>query len=315
MLRAVPLPAKEAIKEFQKWDDVMPIVETVPRAVPVTVLLRCPPEGVIKRVLSLKIDIEAVQTLQIMERLGADITILEELLASVYSLREVGHLLTKALESQSGSGASQTYMSDPAFQANVHVMFDERMSIVERMKSHAEAMADYIHEVFSLPHFWERCQYNDGFLDVFCLLIHRYRALEQLIRSMAALTNGITFLMMAMSDKAYLSNAPQFTRLWMSRSKDSISQTAMIGKTTGMRHIGPVIPPERSRLILDVVFRFIKHRLTNSDCILPIMQDTYVDSALWIVSFYQRNRTVELSNYKSTMHDQSKVDAMTRKWT
>ena len=294
-MESARLPSERMISSWTKIEEDIPILESIPRSVPLSVFLRQPPEGYLDRIIPLRSEIPAVETLKLLHEYHGYIQTLEDFLAELYTSRSVGTPLLKYIESEKKRLGVETLpgqFAGPEFKTLLTSFVDERVSVLRRMKETADAVSQSIRRLFQAKDFWEKGRYSDTLFDSICLLIHKCRALEQLAASKQAFVNDISYFM------RYLGSVDQDTaqlRTWIFNS-ECLTQGIVQAVAEN-----PELDFTLGNAIFRRIWNFVRDKIANHDFIYPEMQYAYVDTLVWLVRLYHAMRRAETLRFKNSM--------------
>ncbi|OHT02461.1 hypothetical protein TRFO_30406 [Tritrichomonas foetus] len=285
MTDAVQVPPQEIIEEWNKISD-LPIVETVPRSVPLSVFVKYPTDGYLSHVFSGRSKITASETEKFSELVESSIQMIEKSLTEFYTSRCVSKPLFSYIESLKTDQNKETpaeFQKPEAVEAARKLL----MPIIRMFRGEKEMCISCSFQIkifFTDESFWKQGKYNDVFLDRICLLFYRITALEQLIPSKKSVINDLTQL-------SKLANNPKL--------KQDVGQIQLfimnVRSISGMiMHDLESVSPELSIAIFDAMFQHIKKNLEKTTFLNPEMQFAYITSLVFFIQFYENQRLHEL---------------------
>ena len=292
MLEPVQVPPSTAIESWDKISDP-PIVETVPRSVPLSSFIKYPAEGHFQNHFSSKVKLDHAKSLQNSEILDSFTQATENLLVKVYTRRGFSRTIYHHIETLKTGNSKQTptQFTDEKAAECTKKLIRPLINLLTEIKNNIVSISFLLQSIFGNKEnidFWKQGQYSDTFLDKFCLLIYRISALEQLVPSNKSIANDLSFYMKTVGhakvQKEIQQIHPYYTDFQI------LSKTILTSLMT--------IPADLALIIFDVIFRHIQTNLINPSFLNPELQFAYIVTLIFIVRFYDQRKMTERELWK-----------------
>lgn len=288
MFEVVKLPEKAIIDQ---WDNLEkpPIVETVPRSVPLPTFVKYPSEGNYQHVLSGQFKLYAQESEEYIDLVDNTIFQIESLLSELYTRRGVSKPLYSHIENikkQRGEKVTPKEFTTPEAAQMAKAILTPIKRLLKHQYELCVTISFQVKSFFTCIDFWKEGRYNDDYIDKLCILFLRAVSLEQLGPNKACLINDITNLkkLTTIVDVKYFEELLNLVR-WLLSSN---SLTTMILKDLDDTK------PENVSLIFDVIFNHIKKNTDRPNFINPEIQFAYNIMFLFIIQFYEKIRAREI---------------------
>jgi hypothetical protein len=299
MLGPVHLPLPSVIDSWDNLED-LPIVETAPRSVPITVYVRHPEEDRYSRIFSLKTNLDCLDNLRYVAKVGGCIASVDRSLAAFYSARGIsspllGHI--NSFKSSVEQASIPRQFQTPEFQAICLAVLRPKYQFLSHVKRECDTLGNVFVDMFKAREIWDQGRYSDRFLDQLCLLVHKCHALEQLAPVKKGLVNDISHLLKyagsAVRGESGGNEFPGLSelRFWVS-SRNSV--TGGIIKAI----IDADIDQELCLLVFNILVRHIRSHLEGCLFVYPEMQYAYIDTYIFLIRFFKERRHAERMAYK-----------------
>jgi len=201
MLEPAILPPSTLIENWSLISE-MPIVETVPRAVPLSCFVRYPTETDFARLVITHTPLPASNHEKTLKRLSDSINQFNDYLSSIYPMRSLSAPLLEYRNKLSPQEDAAIFNSEQA-QAIAKQFYDDIMQILVNEHEFAIDISQTFLTLFNDSSIWFDGNYSSKMLDYLSMIIYRFTAFEQLAPSKALITADISqFMKIAKSDSS-----------------------------------------------------------------------------------------------------------------
>ena len=152
MLGSVFVPNQSAIENWKSIDTI-PIVETAPRSVPLSVFVRYPAETLFDRVLPVKAGLQATEVIALIQLVTQNVKDADDLLSDLYTKRSVSKPLYTYME-------KLNQYSDDMKKA-VTSLLTPQIEFLKKIKASTTSMIENISLIFKNDEIWYNGKYND----------------------------------------------------------------------------------------------------------------------------------------------------------
>jgi hypothetical protein len=210
----------------------------------------------------------------------------------------------QSIREQRGSDALPPEFNTDEFRAICKEFITPKQKFLERIMASANSVAECLCNIFTMKEFWQMGRYSDALLDAIFFLIHRCRALEQLLPAKKGLVNDISMLIKFVNDDEFKERTG--TVRFKLFTADAITK-GIIDAIVKSK-----IWPDLMREIFYFCYRYIRARLEKSDFIFPEMQYAYVDGYVFMIRLYKGVRRAERGRLKAEFDFHKGVPALTK---
>jgi len=300
MLKPVIVPSKGQI---DGWNDLneIPIIETVSRAVPTSVILRNPSEDDYDRIQSIKAGTSSSKEVTIIHELERRSAIIESYLIDYYSRRSISFPLLRFSESLKKGKSSESFSDPFRSQEASGIIKGILAPLLDGFRSHKNdciEISKFFAILFSDESIWNKGNHSDTFLDRVCLLFHKLIALENIIPYKRGLVDDISLYMNLLNDQSFAADILSL-RVWIVNPK---SITDLILKNSSELSC-PLV-----NKIFSIIIDHIQKCLTHELFVSSEMRYAYVSTMVFMCNFYEF-----FYNKEKKSIPESKVSKMTIK--
>jgi len=299
MSEQVVVPSQTMIEAWKGINE-LPIVETAPRSVPLTIIISPPTEDFCDRVLPIQSCIPASKHMISIKEINKRIDLVDQYLRDYYSRRSFAEPLQKYIDAEKkASNQKETPSKYRSAEAKVIVqnMVDPLIDLLKKEKSDCEEIASYIGMIFCDMQFWNEAQYTDLFFSRLCMLIHKFTALEFIVLTKRSLVDDLSFFLTLLNNSTYAAEMLPI-RAWIFQ-KNAI--TDMVIKKCSE------VSPIDSMNIFSICFDHIKKALISHSYIVPDQHYAYVTAAVFFCQYYDYNISKEQAALKGTKKPKPKM--------
>lgn len=288
MFEVVKLPEKEMIDQ---WDNLEkpPIVETVPRSVPLPTFVKYPSEKNFQHILSGRFKLFAQESEEYIDLVNNTIEQIESLLSSLYTRRGVTkplHSYIEMVKKQRGIQLTPEEFRTEQASNSAKEVLKPILRLLKHQESTCVAISVQIKAFFICTDFWKEGRYNDDFIDRLCVLFLRATSLEQLGPDKNCLINDLAHLKKIINDPKVTTEIGVI-QMWFTNPR---SLSSMILKELSD------VKPEDTMIIFDAIFNHIKKNTNRPNFIDPEIQFAYNVTFIFIIQFYEQTRLKEIAD-------------------
>lgn len=278
--------SQEQLIEFQNL-----LVESVPRAVPLSAFAAIPIELYYNREISTRIQTatknsttisESINTIKSLDQLIQQI---DQLTAEVYTRRSLTFPLTNYIEHAKADRTSKipSTFSSPTACAIAKDYLYPLLALFQQCRSFSEQAASQLFSIFSDDNIWLKGNYSSILIDNIILLIFKLTTIERLIPIRKALMNDISQFLRWANDPQ-LQGEAQSNRLWVSNVNSATDHILQKCESLSSEHV---------KSIFDIIFNYIRQKIDSADFLYPYSKNALVNMTVFLARFYAAMQAAE----------------------
>ena len=286
MLGSIFVPTPSVINNWNTLN-TLPIVETAPRSVPLSIFVRYPSESLYDRTISLSVGFPQTDTLILVMQLGQDIQKVERFLAEIYSKRAASTPLFSYLEKVKAEKKLKDYPPEFLSEKGQNIaksLNKPTIDFLQKIRNETTGIVQNLSALFSNDNIWMTGKYSEALIDHISILIFKLTALEQLLQVKSSIINDVTNFLKLAKDQE-LSESIMKLRMWIT-SKNSI--------THQIRDTGKNIPEKSFKAMFKIISSFLRKKIEDDDFIYPEMQYVYLNMFIFMLQYYKQQQEIEI---------------------
>lgn len=278
MLGSVFVPTSSAIENWNSIDTI-PIVETAPRSVPLSVFVRYPSETLLDRVLPVKAGLQATEVIALIQLVTQNVKEADDLLSDLYTKRSVSKPLY--------AYAEKLNQNSDAMKKAVISLLTPLVAFLKKIQASTQSMIENVSLIFKNDDIWSNGKYNDQLLDQISILIYKLTSIEQLLSSKSLVTD-ISNLVKLSNDQAF-GESTRLLRIW------ALTKNALTFQLfQNMKNLDE----NNFKILFSIFIDYVRMRIEADDYLHPEMQFVYINMYAFLLRFYQSQQQNEKSKIK-----------------